>query len=41
MARTAWSYPSRLACFDQVAGRIAELPPEGGIEAGIPGVLPV
>jgi GGDEF domain-containing protein len=39
MARTAWSYPSRLACFDQASGRIAELPPEGGTDAGIPAVL--
>jgi GGDEF domain-containing protein len=30
MARTAWSYPSRLAFFDQDAGQIAELPPEEG-----------
>lgn len=28
MARTAWSYPSRLACFDQESGQIAELPRE-------------
>jgi GGDEF domain-containing protein len=27
MARTAWSYASRLAFFDPVAGQIAELPP--------------
>ena len=39
MARTAWSYPSRLACFDQVSGQIAELPPEGATDAGIPAVL--
>jgi hypothetical protein len=30
MARTAWSYPSRLAFYDQVAGQIAELPTENG-----------
>lgn len=29
MARTAWSYDSRLAFFDQAAGQIAELPLEG------------
>jgi hypothetical protein len=28
MARTAWSYGSRLAFFDQEAGQIAELPVE-------------
>jgi GGDEF domain-containing protein len=28
MARTAWSYGSRLAFFDHVAGQIAELPPQ-------------
>jgi GGDEF domain-containing protein len=28
MARTAWSYASRLACFDADSGQIAELPPE-------------
>jgi GGDEF domain-containing protein len=39
MARTAWSYPSRLACFDQASGQIAELPPEGASDAGIPAVL--
>ena len=26
MARTAWSFNSRLACYDQAAGKIAELP---------------
>ena len=26
MARTAWTYPSRLAFYDQKAGQIAELP---------------
>jgi len=26
MSRTAWSYPSRVAWYDQVAGQIAELP---------------
>ncbi|HZY15872.1 MAG TPA: hypothetical protein VFE74_04540, partial [Ramlibacter sp.] len=30
MARTAWSYASRLAFYDQQAGQIAELPPEDG-----------
>lgn len=30
MARTAWSYGSRLAFYDQEAGRIAELPREEG-----------
>lgn len=30
MARTAWSYPSRLASYDQLAGQIAELPPSDG-----------
>jgi hypothetical protein len=25
MARTAWSYPSRMAFFDEQAGQIAEL----------------
>jgi GGDEF domain-containing protein len=29
MARTAWSYPSRIAFFDAAAGRIAELPKDG------------
>jgi GGDEF domain-containing protein len=28
MARTAWSYSSRLAFFDEQAGQIAELPPD-------------
>jgi GGDEF domain-containing protein len=28
MARTAWSYASRLACFDPESGQIAELPPD-------------
>jgi hypothetical protein len=26
MSRTAWSYPSRMAWFDEAAGTIAELP---------------
>jgi GGDEF domain-containing protein len=30
MARTAWSYPSRLAFFDTQAGQIAEVPPDPG-----------
>jgi GGDEF domain-containing protein len=30
MARTAWSYPSRLAFFDTHAGQIAEVPPDSG-----------
>lgn len=30
MARTAWSYPSRLACFDQQSGHITELPLDDG-----------
>ncbi|MBX3660116.1 MAG: diguanylate cyclase [Ramlibacter sp.] len=29
MSRTAWSYPTRIAWFDQAAGRIAELPASG------------
>jgi GGDEF domain-containing protein len=33
MARTAWSYASRLAFFDPKAGQIAELPPEEGAPA--------
>jgi hypothetical protein len=36
MARTAWSYGSRLAFFDQVAGQIAELTPETPEMAGTP-----
>ena len=28
MARTAWTYGSRLAFFDQVQGQIAEMPLE-------------
>jgi hypothetical protein len=33
MARTAWTYASRLACYDPDAGQIAELPLEdaGGL----------
>ena len=27
-ARTAWTYPTRVAVFDQEAGQIAELPVE-------------
>jgi GGDEF domain-containing protein len=30
MARTAWSYASRLAFFDPKVGQIAELPPDEG-----------
>jgi GGDEF domain-containing protein len=36
MARTAWSYGSRLAFFDREAGQIAELPPEAGTPAAAP-----
>lgn len=36
IARTAWSYDSRLAFFDQQAGCIAELPPPGPPAAGKP-----
>lgn len=37
MARTAWSYASRLAFYDQAAGQIAELPAdEGPALAGLP-----
>jgi GGDEF domain-containing protein len=39
MARTAWSYDSRLAFFDQAQGQIAELPPEDQVTA--PGPLPM
>jgi GGDEF domain-containing protein len=34
MARTAWSYPSRLAFFDPEAGQIAELLPREGERQG-------
>ena len=37
MARTAWSYPSRLAFFDPEAGQIAELLPQGPERAAPPG----
>jgi hypothetical protein len=37
MARTAWSYPSRLAFFDPAAGQIAELPTQ---PARLPDELP-
>lgn len=36
MARTAWSYESRLAFYDQGLGRIAELPREGPPDAVTP-----
>jgi GGDEF domain-containing protein len=36
MARTAWTYGSRLAFFDQAAGQIAELTPETPGVAGTP-----
>ncbi|MDB5858855.1 MAG: putative rane protein [Ramlibacter sp.] len=39
MARTAWSYDSRLAFYDQAQGRIAELPPED--QSTAPGPLPM
>ena len=39
MARTAWSYSSRLAFYDQTQGQIAELPPED--VASAPGPLPM
>jgi GGDEF domain-containing protein len=39
MARTAWSYPSRLAFFDAEAGQIAELLP-GGPAPAAPGATP-
>ncbi|MBA2673979.1 hypothetical protein [Ramlibacter sp.] len=31
MARTAWTYPSRLAWYDQAAGEIAELPAQATV----------
>jgi GGDEF domain-containing protein len=34
MARTAWSYATRLAHFDQATGQIAELTPESSAAAG-------
>lgn len=40
MARTAWSYPSRLAFFDQDAGQIAELPPDEGAWAAETAPMP-
>jgi GGDEF domain-containing protein len=40
MARTAWSYRSRLAFYDQEAGQIAELPTENGGLAGTPATAP-
>jgi hypothetical protein len=33
MARTAWTYASRLACFDAGSGQIAELPASAGAAA--------
>jgi GGDEF domain-containing protein len=36
MARTAWSYPSRMAYFDQEHGQIAELGGEGTSLHGVP-----
>lgn len=36
MARTAWTYASRLACYDADAGRIAELAPEDAAWMGTP-----
>lgn len=36
MARTAWSYRSRLACYDAQAGQIAELPLDGEAWVGPP-----
>jgi hypothetical protein len=29
MSRTAWSFPSRMAWYDEAAGSIAELPATG------------
>ena len=40
MARTAWSYGSRVAFFDQDAGQIAELTPETPMMAGTPAASP-
>jgi GGDEF domain-containing protein len=40
MARTAWSYGSRLAFFDPSAGQIAELNPETPGVAGTPAASP-
>jgi hypothetical protein len=34
MARTAWSYHSRLAFFDQDIGQIAELPTQSDMLGG-------
>lgn len=39
MARTAWSFPSRLAFYDEARGQIAELPPEGPTLASAPAPL--
>ena len=36
MARTAWSFGSRMAFYDEAAGQIAELPPEHGAALGAP-----
>lgn len=35
MARTAWTYASRLACFDAGSGQIAELPANAGAAAPV------
>lgn len=35
MSRTAWSYASRVAWFDDAAGQIAELPPRALIDAAL------
>jgi len=40
MARTAWSYRSRLAFFDPAAGQIAELPTQHGELAAEQGAVP-
>jgi GGDEF domain-containing protein len=40
MARTAWSYPGRLAFFDQAAGQIAELTSDGEDVADTPAPAP-
>ena len=40
MARTGWSYHSRLAFFDQAAGQIAELPTHSGELGAGEGVAP-
>jgi GGDEF domain-containing protein len=36
MARTAWSFASRLAFYDGVRGRIAELPPAEAVSTTLP-----